>query len=280
MKGNNVDSISGTLVLAIPAREGLVFAADSLATVDGKSIPDRRKLNIVTSSKSTAFSITGTSTFIASPPNNVDLVSWAQEQAPLFSGADVVDRVLAKSGDSKVSEEILASAGGQLASGLTDYLADKRENLKTFIGREICRLVIAQYDSVASEYLIATVVLQVTSEGLIVLNGAEINYMGPEDERGIWKFGESEYVDANVLQPGSIGFPFLGPDIMRLWNGPKLIKDMTVKAATEIISLVISATERASKSVPINTAVGGEPMILLLNGESPRQLRAKRVRFD
>jgi hypothetical protein len=266
--------IAGTLILVIPTREGVIIAADSLSTVGGIAIPDRTKLHTIPNFNRTVFTITGYSDFFPAPPSNVGTAIWIRTAQPIFSGQDSVRKVLSEAGDIRVSQTLLKLIGESLVRDFQGYFKNKPDSKRQFIGTEICRLLLAQYDAGTGISSIATFVIHMTAAEEVLADQYSIDEIGPNEERYIGKFGEQQYVDAHVLQPGSVGWPHLGPDIVKLWNGPKLVRDMLPQNAAKIASLVIHATEVASRTIPIKTAVGGKPSIMLIDGKSPpRELK-------
>lgn len=264
-------AIAGTLILVIPTHKGIIVAADSVAQVAGATVPNRTKLHTLPGFTRTVFTITGTATFVPSPPPGTDVVIWAQNAKPTFSGVDVVRDVLSGTGDVTISKSLLVSLADRLVREFDAYFTKSGESRRQFTGQEICRTVIVQYDATTEHSTIATFVIQSDADGKLLAEDYRIDDMASNEPRYIGMFGEQHYVNANVLQPGSVGRAHLGPEIEKLWNAPKLIRDMTPENAAKIATLLIRATEQTSRTIPIKTAVGGNPCILLINGKLPPQ---------
>jgi hypothetical protein len=148
------------------------------------------------------------------------------------------------------------------------YFLSRPETLAEFAGRDICRPVVVWYDTQTRTATLATLVLRVTNAGIIVCTGFELDRIGCLDTRYIRYFGEVDYVQNNVLRPNAVGWNNLPTDMMDLWNKPKKVSDMSPQNAARIAAGVIRATEITSQTVPIKTAVGGEPRMYLLDGKS------------
>ncbi len=265
-------TLGGTLIVIIPTRDGVVVASDSLASVGGVSVPNRGKLHTVPGSARTVFTITGTATFVSPPPSTTDLVTWVQRAEPMFSGDEIVGGVLSQTGDTDVTEPLLHLVGESLVKGFTAFFQRSQDVQRIFAGEDICLPLIVQFDAKIGHTKIARLVIRANSEGEPLTAQHTIDDIAPNDPRYIGTFGETDYVNENVLRPGSVGWPHLGPGFLELWNGPTLAREMIPENAAKIAARVIHATEEASRVVPIKTAVGGKPVVMLVNGKDPPRL--------
>src|SRR5437588_3979742 len=87
---------SGTLVVVIPTRDGLVVAADSRSTVLGQNFDGAEKLQLANTETPILVTITGTSDFANMPPPGVSLIDWMPNATYNYRGTAFVVSYLGK----------------------------------------------------------------------------------------------------------------------------------------------------------------------------------------
>jgi hypothetical protein len=233
----------------------------------------KKKLHLLPGDNRTIFTITGNSTFYPAPPTNADLEAWLQTAKPIISGDYIISNFFTKAGDAFISLSALESCGASLSNEFEGFFTQYPSLRFHYSGQELCRPVLVQYDAKVKDTIIGSYLIRLATNGTVIADGYTLDHNTSSDQRRIWRYGEQHYVDDNVLRAGSVGVQFLGPDFQNLWNGPTLVKDMLPENAARISAQLIHATEEASRIVPIKNAVGGTPVIMLIDGKSmPKQV--------
>jgi hypothetical protein len=270
-------ALVGTLIVVVPTRDGVVVGADSLATVAGGHIPSAPKLQTIDGNVRTIVTLTGTSEFYPPPPPGTksdQLGNWIFTSQKMFSGDAIVREKIRELGDLILTEAMVWRIAEGLCEDLSHFFSLlPRHDIVPFIERELCRVLFVQFDASSRTMFLKSIAIRVDFDRQFRPTGFS-NQEAPADHPVFaWRYGESDYVNANVLRGGSVGFAYLGDLFWRLFTSGKLVSTTTVDDAKLLIEQLISATERASATVPIPSAVGGKPYILLLDGvAAPRKV--------
>lgn len=257
---------SGTLIIIIPSNQGVIVAAGSLSSAGNKILKNRKKLQFPTRHRSLILTVTGHSEFYPIPSSmNMDLEDRLKMNNPKFSAPNLLLSHIDSKSVIILNENLLNETAELLSSQLNQYAQSSPESIKKFQGKEIFRPVLIQYLTQSETTIIGTFIVLINHRNEAKYSKINIQRLDKNDERFIGIYGEYEYVNQNVLKPNSIGSKFLPSNIESLWNEPKTVKDMSAKNASEIAMSLIKATENTSKFIPIESAVGGKPTILLMN---------------
>lgn len=270
--------IHGTLVIVIPTKDGLIFAADSRSTISGQHFDNREKIKLVKNHDNFVFSITGTSEFISAPPQlDYELSEWLLVAPKEFDGAEIISNLLAQ--ETTINNNNLLAIANSFNSEISRFLNSKPEIKSQYLGNELCRVVLASYDFNKSYSIIGTFVISISSSGIINFEKNEISELSKKDKLVIKFYGEDEYVLNNVLNLNSLGRNFLNYDTRELFTTLKFIKQMSYLQAAKFSYSVINATSETSKLIPIpsGNGIGGIPNIFLINGkDKPKKITYKK----
>ncbi len=260
---------AGTLVVAIPTKEGLVVAADSRATVEGEYFDGREKLNLVESTPPVLFTITGSADFIDPPPPGMTLREWVPKAPYGFRSSSVVRAYLQQSPVRPLTLDRVAKVAAALAASLQDYF--HRVPIVDFRGRELCRLAMFQADGGIPRY--ASVAIVVTEDGRVEARGPIIlKAYEPGSAMGGELIGEGDYTKAHVLR--GEGRRFLPERAAAILNAKHVrVRDVAAVDGAFLARAIIEATEATTKLIPVPSGYGiGGPVYIYLVAPSSIKL--------
>lgn len=263
---------AGTLIVAIPTKDGLVVAADSRATAEGEYFDGREKLNLVESTPPVLFTITGSADFIDSPPPGVTLREWITK-APGFRGSSVVRAYLQQNPVRRLTLDRIAQVAAALAASLQDYF--HQASIVGFRGRELCRLAMFQADEGIPRY--ASLAVAVTEDGRVEARGPIIlKAYEPASAMGGELIGEGDYAKAHVLR--GEGRRFLPERAVAILNAKLRVRDVSAADGAFLARSIIEATEATTTMIPVPSGygIGGPVHIYLVAPQSIKRLEPAR----
>src|SRR5262245_1406747 len=215
----------GTLVIVIPTADGVVVAADGLMSVHGRPpIRTSSKLQAVPKSNGTVFAITGYGNLYPEPTPGRNLEEWLRETRPLFNADRIVRDFLSNAGDVSLQPPLMEALGAKLADALARFLHVAPELKQHFIRNGVCRVVVVRFEPLASKTAVGSLLIGVNTTGGVEAVDCLVDERTPEQPREVFRFGQTEYVDANVLTPGSAGFEFVtGTELPSLLGAAKTV---------------------------------------------------------
>lgn len=98
--------LTGTLVIMIPTKDGIIAAADSRTTIGGKFYDVRKKLHTILDSN-IIFTITGTAEFIPGAPSGVDISEWLIKAPALYNGNKMLEKYLSNTKHTSINNSFL-----------------------------------------------------------------------------------------------------------------------------------------------------------------------------
>lgn len=261
--------VKGTLVLAIPTRDGLVVAADSKASVAGEVITGRKKLITLSGNVRTVFAITGRAMFYHRRPIEVPWSTWLDQMPPDCSGEATIRAVLQREGDVIVSDTLLSEIAESSARDFNSYFQRVTEIRETVKGGELCRSAIFQFDPDLRQSFVASYQIDCDANGVATTSQVRIRTFPLASPICLLRFGVLQFVDSHVFAWGSVGRNYLGSKFEKLWDAAKTVEERTAMQAVQIASGIIAAADLASLHLANAPAVGGVPSILLIDGDGP-----------
>ena len=261
----------GTLVLAMPTRDGLVVAADSRSTLLGSFFDGREKLYTVETAHPTIISITGTSNFAIPPPVGTPIATWLPNAEYRYRGKDALRSYLEDKREFELTLGSAEDAAEFLAQSISDYLTADLDNHRNFLGTELCRAVIFQcpeQDSMRT----ATMAFTVDQEGSVQAQNATFNEYKKDNVKDFGLFGESDYTTTYVLE--SAGPTFMTEQAVNVWTTGRLVNDFSAKDTADFLRSLIEAVEATSQIIPIpsGNGIGGTPTVRLITPEEVLEL--------
>lgn len=259
-------ALSGTLVVVIPSREGLVIAADSRSTVDGQYFDGVVKLHVTQTQRPIVVAVTGTANFIDAPPKGISLEDWFPKATYRYRGTSFAQAYLNQRPDTVLSASVVSAVAAAFATSLGEGLDADPSKKAHFAGQELCRVVLAQTESDGSMRY-ASVPLNVDSGGRVIPGTPVFEVYRANDERTMHYLGESRYTAEHVLGPN--GRRLLDSRAAHLMNAARGISDLSASDACFIAVAIIRAAEATTCLVPIpsGNGIGGKPNAYLITSE-------------
>lgn len=255
---------SGTLVVAVPAKDGLVVAADSRTTAAGEFIDGKPKLGVAGSSQRLLFTITGISEFIDPPPPGTSIREWIRVAPVRYDGAAFVNHHLRDHPIPALTESALASVGTALAASVTDYFRRRPAAAVNFRGRELCRLGLFQFDERRLHALLGSALIVVDDSGAALAQPPVVERIRQDDPKRLWFMGEDQYAKQHVLS--GVGGQFIPRRVAPIWNGARYVRDLDTSQAAEFARgfIVAAAMTTALVPVPSGNGIGGRVDVYIL----------------
>lgn len=261
----------GTLVVAVPLKEGLIVAADTRATIGGTYCDIDQKIIVPNSIKHTVAAITGLSKqyeskkdgqpdceYYRSAPRRFDLQSALKTFLESYEGDE-----------SKINLETLAQ--------LTSDEVARTERLHPgsfaqFIGKDMLAIVLAQYNPQSRRSVIRRLLCKVASDGNLSFSYDIDITRGPNDPPDLFAFGESDFLNRRVFS-GEGRKKYVDETIMDLLRKRTSIEEVSANDARSVAVHAIEATARAAKSEQISTGVGGAINVALIGHSKQTMLQ-------
>lgn len=261
---------SGTLVVVIPTRDGLVVAADSRSTVLGQSYDGAEKLQLANTETPTLVTITGTSDFANAPPPGVSLMDWMPKATYKYRGTAFVVSYLGKRQRISLSETTLMETAKALTVSLQDFLKSEPLMAAQFSNKELCRLVLCQASAKRGQ-IYGTVALRVDAKGLVSVESPLVKVFRDGDPKSLEFIGEDRYVVENVF--GGVGQRFLSQESVSIWNKKNNVSDFAATDAARLATAILRATELTTGIVPVpsGNGVGGPTRVYVV---TPKRVSA------
>jgi hypothetical protein len=264
---------SATLVVLVPSADGLVVAADSRTTVLGTQCDGQFKIVQLKRPSRTVVMVTGDGVFIP-PPSTAekDLCRYQQSAPHLLDMTAVVSSYLQR--NAHAPEKLsLKDLGAKCVHAAQRFQALHPEAFRSHLGGEIFSVVLASYDPKAKVSTLRNFVVRMSQETqkIEATRFAKIA-VSSTDRRGIWAYGETDYVEKQVY--GGFGRQFLSASTLDFFLQDKPVaqasRDQAVAAAVNLIQ----AASRAAQQFPAPSAIGGPiDVVLLGRGRRPQQLQ-------
>ncbi len=262
--------VQGTLVVMIPTNEGVIIASDSRSSISGSTIfDDVQKISVI--NKSTAFIITGTFEILPKPPTGISVRDWVIDAPRLFSFEEVAEKYLMNN-QASLSNQYIEAIATVLIQKLSEFINQHPENSTHLKGRNLCQLVIAQYDALTKASHFGHLKVCVSTSGDAKTTETWIKTYSSLDEPPFLRFGESDYLNNEVLS--SNGKYLLPQRFHQIGQNAKRIELLSLQDGAFMAYTLIEAASEQAKIVPPKTAIGGPTYVILINGiNEPTRLR-------
>jgi hypothetical protein len=266
-------ALSGTLVVTVPSREGLVVAADSRGAVTGTGhCDDQFKIIEPIKAARIAASVVGGAVFLEPPgPDDSDFCKYVKRA---HRNLDVIQltRDYLETETADVSTLRLEKFALQCVAAVQKFHDAFPSTLQPFAGRSLLNVILMGYDPKTRTTVIRDFVVRLSSEPSKAKAGkTRSRTFFSDSKREMFLFGEADYVNKHVI--GGIGRQFLSPETIRF------IRQQTNVGKTEFgeaLSAAINVIDAASKTTALVSSQGiGGPIDVLLLGNEPRPRRVQ-----
>jgi hypothetical protein len=265
---------SGTLVVIVPSADGLVVAADSRTSVLGATCEMHDKITIPKRPKRTVIAVTGEVAFIQPPTARQSDVCGYMKSAPrMLDIASVVKRHLERK-NIDLKKLALEEVGAECVGAVERFKELYPSALESYFGREVFSVVIASYDSKSKTAIVLNFVVRINPEThhAEAARFARLT-MTPLSRRGVWSYGETDYLNQNVF--GGVGRKFLTASTLTFILADAPIAEARQDQALAVAANVIEAASRTTQLVHSPSGIGG-PIEIVLLGQKRRPIRIER----
>jgi hypothetical protein len=267
-----------TLVVIVPSADGLVVAADSRASVFGVSCDGQFKITDLRRPERTVVAVTGEAAFIAPPGAGVQDVCGYLKSAPrLLDISSVVKRSLErkKADPFKLS---LDDLGAECVGEVERFRRGYPDALEEYAGREIFSVVIASYDPKSKSSVLLNFVVRMDAATRKTEAGRFTRVLiSQRIRRGVWSFGETDYLNKNVF--GGVGRGFLTADTLSFILDGKPVSEARLEQAVAAATNIIEAAGKTTRIIPSPSGIGGPIDVVLLGDKRrPEQVGWKKDR--
>ena len=257
-----------TLVVAVPSADGLVVAADSRISFMGAECDGQFKILEPSRPARTVAMVTGDSVFVAPPPaGERELCSYLKSAPRLLDIGEVVRRYLERkaSGNGKFSLEAL---GKECVAAVDRFALANPNALQAYAGREIFSVIVAGYDPGRGLATLRNFVVRIDSATRRVeTDRMTTTTVTASDRRGVWIYGESAYVETNVLS--GEGRKYLDAATLEFILTAAHVGEAPLSRAVAAAVNVINAASRTTETLPAPSGIGGSVNVVLV-GRKPR----------
>jgi hypothetical protein len=263
-------SASATLVVIVPSAAGLIVAADSRTSLFGALCDSQYKIAELGRPKRTFVAVTGDVAFIAPPnPGEKDVCEYQRSAPRLLDISSVVARYLKRKGADPFQLS-LDDLGAECVAAVEAFRRTHPLVFEQYVGREIFSVVIASYDRRSKRSLVLNLAVRIEQ----VTRHVEATRLSriaisPQDRRGMWSYGEADYLNKNVF--GGVGRMFLTAETMSFVLVDKPVSEARLDQAVSVATNVIDAASRTAQLIPSPSGIGG-PIDVILLGKGRRPL--------
>ena len=252
-----------TLVVIVPSADGLVVAADSRASVFGVSCDGQFKITDLRRPERTVVAVTGEAAFIRPPGAGVQDVCGYLKSAPrLLDISSVVKRYLERK-EADPFKLSLDDLGAECVGEVERFRRGYPDALEEYAGREIFSVVIARYDPHSKDSVVLNFVVRMDAATRKVEAGRFTRVLiSQQSRRGVWSFGETDYLNKNVF--GGVGRGFLTGDTVSFILDVKPVSEARLDQAVAVATNMIEAASKTTRVVPSPSGIGGPIDIVLL----------------
>jgi hypothetical protein len=261
-------SARATLVVLVPSSDGLVVAADSRISFLGAECDGQFKIIEPSRPARTIAMVTGDSVFVAPPPaGERDLCRYLQSAPHLLDIGEVVRRYLEREA-SGAEEFPLKALGKECVAALERFAKANPAELHAYAGREIFSVIVAGYDPRRHTATLRNFVVRMDKVTLRIESARmTTTTVTASDRRGVWLYGESGYVETNVL--AGFGRKYLDAATLDFILTAASVAGAPLNRAVATATNLINAASRTTETLPAPSGIGG-PVNIVLLGRDPR----------
>ena len=259
---------SGTLVVMVPSKDGLVMAADSRSSIGDTYCDYAFKIIEPVRPARTAVTVTGNGVMVKRPgPDVSDLCEYVRRAPRLLDIERVVSEYLA-SENTDIATLQIENVAQRCVAAVKDFQASWPLALRSFEDREVFSVVLASYEVQSRMAVIRSFVLRLIGTTLNPEFGkVTADKFFLNSKRAIRIFGETGYLEQYVS--GGIGRQFLSEETIRFEAQERIVREIDLREAIAVAVNVIEATSKTTNLIPAPSGIGG-PIDVGLLGEAPQ----------
>ena len=271
---SDIFASGGTLVVAVPSRDGLIIAADSRLDVVGTAVHCDDQFKIIEPIRAAriAASVVGNVVFFAPPgPDESDFCKNVKRARRLLDVPELASHYL-ETETVDVSTSRMEEFALQCVAAVQKLHAYSPLTLKPFAGRALFSVILMAYDPKTRTAIIREFFVQLSDEIKPEIGKITVRTFSFESKREMFLFGASNYFRNHVI--GGIGRKFLSQETIGFIRQDTTIGKTDFRPALSSAMNVIDATSKTTALVPPPGGIGGTIDVLLL-GNEPRPRRVK-----
>jgi len=260
-----------TLVVIVPSASGLVVAADSRESIMGTECDGLFKIVQMRRPLHTVVMVTGDGIFVAPPSapgsdatKTQDPCTYLKSAPRLLDVAAVVTDYLER--DSAPWDKIrLDNLGARCVDAAHRLQMSHPGVLEGYAGRDIFSVVVAHYDPKSRNSTLLNFVVRFDSGSrAIVVDRTSKIEVGQHDRRGVWAFGEADYLNQNVYR--GAGREFLTESTRKFILDSQPVAASARNESTASAVNIIEAASRTSGIVAPRSGIGGPIEVVFIDG--------------
>lgn len=259
-----------TLVVVVPSGDGLVVAADSRESITGQSCDGLFK--IVPANNRTVVVVTGDPVFVRpAPPASAkdarSVCAYLRSAPRLLDMPAFVVHYLEQHGRSFQSLSI-DDLGAACVAAVQRFQSAHGDALQSYAGRDIFSVVIAHYDPRTSTSTLLNFVVRMDRETRAIrLERSLRTSISSQERRGVWAFGETDYLNENVFR--GAGRKYLRASTQNFILDEGQVNRVREDQAVGVARDVIRAATRIAQEIPPPSGIGG-PIRVFVVGRKQR----------
>ncbi len=264
--------LSGTLVVAVPTRAGLVVAADTRFTALNVYCDGKSKVSIPRRPENSLIAATGTSTWISThmPLLRNDPCGDIARNGVTFFDAKAIVTAYIEEKDKPVWEIELQDLANRLIQAVDNVYALQPDYVRSFAGRTMFQIVLAAYLPAQQTSYVRALELNLTPQFRINAK-LTADYKFKQSSAPQWPyFGDTINFDQHVLF--GVGSRFLPPSLNDL-KRKMSVAEVTDALAGEVAVGMIDAAKKTTEIVPSFKTIGGPTELYALGPEGAVKLQ-------
>lgn len=264
---------SGTLIVTIPSKGGLVVAADTRTFTAGIFCDGNSKISVAGRPPNTLVAGSGTSTWISAryPLWDHDPCGDLAKNGVVFFDAKQLTISYLQEKNLPIWELDLSDLGDRLMSAVLAAHSREPAYVRTFAGKTMFQIVLAAYDPPTRTSFVRAVELEMTTDFKINVNLKADQKYGSGGKPAYWYFGDAGTYTDHVMN--GVGKQFL-PAVIEQFRTRATIADIADSEAEEAaIGMVEAAKKTAAQFVPALHSIGGPVEAYFIGADGPMKLR-------
>lgn len=256
-----------TLVVLVPSVDGLVVAADTRISILGAQCDGQFKITELATPARTVVMVTGDSIFVQPPgPRETDLCRYVATAPRTLDIAATVRSYLERNAASS-EKYSLEDLGKACVQAVQRFQQSNPAAFRSYKGREIFSVIVASYDPASRISTMRNFVVCIDAKTgeIRAARFAQIA-VSPQDRRGVWSYGETNYLEKQVY--AGIGHQYLATSTLDFILVNKPVAEAPLDRAVAAAVNVIQAASLATRVVPASSGIGG-PIDVILLGRKP-----------
>lgn len=263
-------SAHATLVAVVPARDGLVVAADSRFTFMGSACDGAFKIIAPERPLRTIAFVTGDSIFVAPAPAGENPCHYLSTAPRLLDMGAVVKAYLDR-GSNDPARISMPDLAATCVRALRNFKRAYPNALRGSVGGDLFSVVVASYDPSRQVSTLRSFVVQVDAlHGRVEAARIRQTILSPRTPRGVWIYGETGYVNREVY--AGPGRRFLSPATQDFLRAHETVDRVSVDEAAHAAADVVKAAIRSAQIDPPPSGIGGPIRLAVISGNPHAQI--------